>query len=348
MSSTKLILPDNRISPLSRLNRHLKSSAYEDAKFFIFVDEHTYEHCLPQTIAQVAALQEAEFIELPIGEECKSPEVAAQVWQSLLESGADRNSVIVNLGGGCVSDLGGFVAATYKRGIRYINIPTSLLGMVDAAIGGKTALNLSGVKNPVGVFHQPTAVCISPDYLHTLPEADLRAGTVELLKTLLVGGHLNAIPTDGWKTLITDENLAVCAAIKTAIVSQDPTDQGIRKILNFGHTFGHAIEAYSHARKSPLSHGYAVGVGMLCALYLSVHKLGLSETILNDYHSWLRALFPIPHYTLKDTESLLSFMRQDKKNTNGEIRCVLLQALGAAVIDVSVPEAEIRDALLKV
>lgn len=348
MSPTKLFLPDSTISPLSRLNRHLKSAAYHETKFFIFVDEHTYEHCLPQTIAQVDALQEAEFIELPVGEECKSIEVASQVWQSLLESEADRKSVIVNLGGGCVCDLGGFVAATYKRGIRYINIPTSLVGMVDAAMGGKTAINLASVKNSVGVFHHPVAVCVNPDFLNTLPESDLRAGAVEMLKTLLIGGSLSNIPTSGWKSLISKGNLISCADIKMSVVSQDPKDQGIRKILNFGHTFGHAIESYSHLRQTPLSHGYAVGVGMLCALYLSVNKLGLPQTILNDYRSWLMALFPIPHYSLKDTETILSLMRHDKKNSSGEIHCVLMQEIGAAVIDVAVPEVEIRDALLKV
>ncbi|MBR1792226.1 MAG: 3-dehydroquinate synthase [Bacteroidales bacterium] len=348
MPKTKLILPDSRITPLARLNRHLKSVDYKDVKFFILVDEHTYQHCLPQVVAQVEALQEAEFIEVPVGEECKNSEVAVQVWSSLLESGADRQSVIVNLGGGCVSDFGGFVAGTYKRGIRYVNIPTTLVGMVDAAIGGKTALNENGVKNAVGFIHHPVSVCVNPDFLSSLPESDLRAGSVELLKTLLIGGIIDTMPTHGWKQLITNENLTLCAKIKTLIVRQDPDDRDVRRILNLGHTFGHAVESYSHHMGAPLSHGFAVGVGMLCALYLSVAKLGLAESVYDNYKSWITELMPLPHYNLRDTQHLLELMQQDKKNANGEIRCVLLQDIGAAVVDVNVSPLEITDALLQV
>ena len=347
MTNTRLILPEGRISPLARLSRHLSTGAYDDSRFFIFVDENTYTHCLAHLVSHVERLQEAEFVELPVGEECKCAEVASQVWQTLLESGADRQSVIVNLGGGCVSDLGGFVASTYMRGIRHINVPTTLVAMVDAAIGGKTAINLGSEKNMAGTFAMPQAVCIDPVFLETLPDIELRSGAVELLKTLVVGGAIDTMPQGGWEELLSPVNISACANIKSAIVRHDPFDRSVRHILNFGHTFGHAIEAYSHAQRQPLPHGLAVGAGMVCALYLSVHKLGLPMPVLERYRQWIGGLMMLPHYTLRDTEALLSFMHHDKKNHQGSTLCVLLQDIGSAVIDVEVSDIELRDALLQ-
>ncbi len=347
----KTILPSHQ-SPLSRLNRTLAGKAYNNARYFILVDENTYNHCLPQLVAQVEPLQKAEFMEVPIGEECKDIAIATQLWQTLLESGADRNSVLLNLGGGCVSDLGGFVASGYKRGIRYINVPTTLIGMVDAAIGGKTALNLDGYKNQIGFFNPPDIVCINPSFLNTLPDEELFNGVFEMLKTMMIGDpdqyhHLCDMLLGG--TLdIQPGMITTCAEIKAAVVRQDPTDKGIRHILNFGHTFGHAIESFSHQTGHHYGHGTAVGIGMVCALYLSVKKLGLPQSCLDCYRSVATKLIELPHYTLRDTEVLLSFMRQDKKNADGEIRCVLLKELGAPVIDLAVDENEIRDALLKI
>ena len=329
----KTILPSHQ-SPLSRLNRTLVGKAYRDARYFILVDENTYNHCLPQLVAQVEPLQKAEFMEVPIGEECKDIAIATQLWETLLESGADRNSVLVNLGGGCVSDLGGFVASGYKRGIRYINVPTTLIGMVDAAIGGKTALNLNGYKNQIGFFNPPDIVCINPSFLNTLPDEELFNGVFEMLKTMMIGDpdkyeQLCDMLLGGTLDLKPDM-IAACAEIKTAVVKQDPTDKGIRHILNLGHTFGHAIESYSQQTGKP------------------VKKLGLPQACLDHYRSVATKLIELPHYTLRDTEALLSFMRQDKKNADGEIRCVLLKELGAPVIDLAVDENEIRDALLKI
>ena len=324
----KTILPSHQ-SPLSRLNRTLAGKAYRDARYFILVDENTYNHCLPQLVAQVEPLQKAEFMEVPIGEECKDIAIATQLWETLLESGADRNSVLVNLGGGCVSDLGGFVASGYKRGIRYINVPTTLIGMVDAAIGGKTALNLNRYKNQIGFFNPPDIVCINPSFLDTLPDEELFNGVFEMLKTMMIGDpdqyeQLCDMLLGGTLDLKPDM-IAACAEIKTA-----------------------AIESYSQQTDKPYSHGKAIGIGMVCALYLSVKKLGLPLSCLDRYRSVATKLIELPHYTLRDTETLLSFMRQDKKNADGEIRCVLLKEVGAPVIDLAVDENEIRDALLKI
>lgn len=346
------LLIASRCSAFGKLSRTLEGKAYQNARYFILVDENTYNHCLPQLVAQVEPLQKAEFMEVPIGEECKDIAIATQLWETLLESRADRDSVLVNLGGGCVSDLGGFVASGYKRGMRYINVPTTLIGMVDAAIGGKTALNLNGYKNQIGFFNPPDIVCLNPSFLDTLPDEELFNGVFEMLKTMMIGApdqyeQLCDMLLGGTLDLKPDM-IAACAEIKTAVVKQDPTDKGIRHILNLGHTFGHAIESFSHQTDKPYRHGKAIGIGMVCALYLSVKKLGLPQACLDHYRSVATKLIELPHYTLRDTEALLSFMRQDKKNADGEIRCVLLKELGAPVIDLAVDENEIRDTLLKI
>ncbi len=325
---------------LRTLGRELAKEQWQDAKYIILLDENTFQCCLPLLISRVEALQEAEFIEVPVGEECKSLEVAAQVWQTLMEGEANRNAVIVNIGGGCVCDLGGFVAAGYKRGIRYINVPTTLLSMVDAAIGGKTAINFGGVKNSIGHFYRPALTVIESAFLGTLPVEELLNGQMEMVKTAVV-----TTPTLFEQLIAKDDITKVqiieVARLKNVVTQRDPEDHSIRKILNFGHTFGHAIEVYSH-----LPHGVAVGIGMRVAMYLSVKKIGLSEEVYLVYSKWLKSKISMPKYNLKDIEQMLPLMHQDKKNASGTVRCVLLQELGAPVIDVNVSDNEIRDAML--
>lgn len=330
---------------LRALGRELAKPEWEGAKYTILLDENTFQYCLPLLISRVEALQEAEFIEVPVGEECKTLEVAALVWQTLLESGADRQSVIVNLGGGCVCDLGGYVAAGYKRGIRHINVPTSLLAMVDASIGGKTAINFGGIKNSIGHFYPASLICLEPDFLETLPQEELLNGQMEMVKTAAV------TDTEMYEKIISIFNyqfsiIKEVARLKARVVKADPYDHGIRKILNFGHTFGHAIEVFRQ-----LPHGIAVGIGMQVAMYLSIKKVGLSEEVYNTYSQWLSErlshfTFHLSPFTLKDIEHLLPLMHQDKKSADGELRCVLLQEPGAAMIDVTVSDNEVRDAFL--
>ena len=332
---------------LRALGRELAKEEWRDAKYTILLDENTFQHCLPLLISQVEALQEAEFIEVPVGEECKSLEVAAQVWQTLMEGEADRNAVVVNLGGGCVCDLGGFVAAGYKRGIRYIHVPTTLLSMVDAAIGGKTAINFGGVKNSIGHFYPSTLTVIEPAFLETLPQEEMLNGQMEMVKTAAVtdpelyqGLIYHTVPDNSHLSTFISQ-LKNIARLKARIVKVDPYDHSIRKILNFGHTFGHAIEVYRG-----LPHGLAVGIGMKAAMYLSVKKTGLPEEIYNAYSQWLKEQLlsinsQLLSFNLKEIEQMLSLMRQDKKNAAGTVRCVLLQDLGAAMIDVEVSDNEI-------
>ena len=339
-------------SGLRALQRELAKEEWQGAKYTILLDENTFQYCLPLLVSQVEALQEAEFVEVPVGEECKCLEVAAQVWQTLLEGEADRNAVLVNLGGGCVCDLGGFVAAGYKRGIRYINVPTSLLAMVDAAIGGKTAIDFGGVKNSIGHFYPSMLTVIEPSFLDTLPQVELLNGQMEIVKTAAVTDpelfDKLISSTDTFHFSLFTFHLKEIARLKSRIVKTDPYDHGIRKILNFGHTFGHAIEIYCG-----LPHGIAVGIGMKAAMYLSVKKVGLPEAIYNAYSQWLKATLENSNiqysiFNLKDIEQMLPLMHQDKKNTGDTVRCVLLQDLGAAMIDVDVSDNEVRDVLLQI
>ena len=327
---------------LRALGRELAKEEWQNARYTILLDENTFQHCLPLLISSVEALQEAEFIEVPAGEDCKNLEVAAQVWQTLLEGEAERRHVIVNLGGGSVCDLGGFVAAGYKRGIRHIHVPTSLLAMVDAAIGGKTAVDFGGVKNSIGHFYPSSLTVIDPVFLDTLPQKELLNGQMEMVKTAAV------TDPELFERLLSTIHYSLStikevARIKSRIVKADPYDHDIRKILNFGHTFGHAVELYSN-----LPHGIAVGIGMRVAMYLSVKKIGLVEEVYQSYSQWLESQVDIPEYRLKDIERMLSFIHNDKKNSRGSIRCVLLQELGAPMIDVDISDNEIRDALLHI
>lgn len=353
--NTKYIYP-SRISSLVKLNRLLLGKDYVDSKKFIMVDANTYENCIPTLISRVSALEGASFFEVPVGEEAKSVEVAVQLWQALVESEADRDSVIINLGGGCVSDIGGFVAAGYKRGIRYINVPTSLLAMVDASMGGKTAVNIEGVKNQVGFFHQPEAVCFFPAFLETLPEEELVSGLFEMVKTLMLfdAGSYNTLlqlltSSDSEMDDSTlGEYISQCAEFKRSVVAHDPYEKSVRKILNFGHTFGHAIESYSSEQGKQLPHGMAVGIGIACELYLSHKKLRMSVEEYNKFHCLLDSLVGIPKYKLRDAETILNYMRNDKKSRDGVIMCTLLREIGLPVIDVSINENEVRDTLLSI
>ena len=310
---------------LVSLNRMLRREAWHDARYTVLLDENTFENCLPALVSKVDAFQEADFVEVPVGEECKSLEVAAH---------------------GAVCDLGGFVAAGYKRGIRHINVPTSLLAMVDAAIGGKTAIDFGGVKNSIGHFYPAELTVIEPSFLSTLPQPELVNGLMEMVKTAAVCDAQLYARLMADNTIGKDDIMAV-AQLKARVVKADPYDHGIRRILNFGHTFGHAVEVFSD-----LPHGVAVGIGMKVAMYLSVQKIGLSEEIYNAYSQWLKAQLSaigrqMPAYGLKDIEQMLPLMHQDKKNTAEGLRCVLLKEPGAAVIDVTVGDNEVRDAFLK-
>ena len=352
MKQQTIISNSGRISAFKLLNRHLKSKQYNGSKFYILADENTSAHCLPLLVSEVEALQESEFFEVESGEGCKDIDIVQNLWLSLLESGADRNAVIINLGGGTVCDLGGFVAASYKRGIHYINVPTTLLAMVDAAIGGKTAVNVGGVKNQAGFFFNPERVCIEPAFLQTLPQRELLSGTFEIAKTFAVADKaLYSQFCEKWtkNCSIDEEMIYACAKIKDGITTRDFKDTGERKKLNFGHTFGHAIEsAMLKQGHKTFSHGEAVGLGMVYAMCLSTKKTGLPQHIFEDYTKKARTLLGKQHFTSEMANTIIYYMYADKKNADGEIRCVLLKDIGEAVWDVAVTKDEILEAILSI
>jgi 3-dehydroquinate synthase len=307
---------------------------FSNSKIAILVDENTHDHCLEYLITGFEVLATAEVIMLPAGEENKVLEVCFQVWETLTEAGFGRHDLLLNLGGGVVTDLGGFVASVYKRGFAFVHIPTSLLGMVDAAVGGKTGIDLAGYKNQLGTFQEPLATFVDTGFLQTLPDTEWRNGFAELLKHALIADktlwealtQIKNIPLE-----LTADQIRRGVEIKREMVSQDPIESGLRKILNFGHTIGHALESYYLHSDIPLAHGHAVAIGMLLEAQLSVYQANLSQTEFAAIEKCIKQTYPIQIPT--DAEALWTLMQQDKKNANGEVRCCLLNAIGTCVFD---------------
>lgn len=305
---------------------------------FLLVDANTAIHCLPVLLRKVPELGNAVVITVPAGEQCKSVEHLSHVWQSLLNNGADRRSQLFVCGGGAVCDLGGFAAATFHRGISCQLIPTSLLAMVDAAVGGKTAINLGHAKNQVGVFALPEAVYIDPDFLQTLPARELRSGMAEVLKHACLSDSIDLPNGDPFKRTGDEWTRIIAASVayKQSVVAMDPEDRGVRQLLNFGHTLGHAIEAASHASGSePLLHGEAVALGMIGELELSRRYCGLPEDQAAKLVDAVSELFvDIPcEVSLAD---LIPYLALDKKRSNGKVKFTLLKRKGEGQIGVTV------------
>ena len=273
-------------------------------------------------------------IVIKAGEQHKNLQTVQRIWKTLLKHHADRNAMLINLGGGVVTDLGGFAASTYKRGIKFINVPTTLVGMVDAAIGGKTGIDFGGGKNQIGTFAEAEDVLINPVFLETLPERELHSGLAEMLKYgFIADANLLKVNLENYQQFI-----ARAGEIKREIVAQDPTEKGLRKILNFGHTLGHAIESHCLTTDSPLLHGEAVALGMGAALWLSVRQLGLDEKVLHDFEVRLPMLLSEARISLseKDIKPIMSYLVHDKKNKGGKPQFVLLGEVGKPVCDVEV------------
>ena len=334
----RMIISDLHTALLS----YLKESPI--GQVFVLTDANVASH-IPAILCDYPTLI------IAAGEENKSLESAEKVWNFLLTHGATRQALLINIGGGMVTDLGGFVAATYMRGIRRINIPTSLLAMVDASTGGKTGINLGGVKNLVGTFTTPLATLIYPPLLSTLPARELLSGYAEMLKHGLIADAQHwhdllrcEIHTDCWKELgaLVEDSIR----IKENIVSSDFNEQNLRKALNFGHTIGHAIEEAYAAQSRPIAHGYCVLWGMVAELYLSVIKQGLPREILTQMSHLMLTYYGRPECNCKEQEQLIEWMRKDKKNTANaegekEIIFTLLRQIGEPVINQTATTEEI-------
>ncbi len=317
------------------------------SKVFFLVDENTHEHCLPNLLASLSNLEGFEILEVEAGEESKSPEVLVHLYHALTELGADRKSLLVNVGGGVVCDLGGFLAATYMRGISFINFPTSLLAMVDASAGGKTGIDLGPHKNQIGLFARAEQVYVQPQFLETLPKAHVLSGYAEMLKHGLIADKAYFQALVEWAMeaeLPTDAQIEQSIAIKAGLVEADFRESGPRKKLNFGHSLGHALEGACLDQQIPLLHGHAVAFGMMGELWLSKTKLGLDEKEFKQAYAALQTLYGVVSLDL-DQQQLLYLLKGDKKNTSGKLQFVLLPALGEAHVDVEVSAVEASAAL---
>ena len=333
------------------LNRDLTAAISECGhdNLFILTDEKTAQACLP-VIQRYRCLRNARHITVPQGDTNKDLQSLTTIWQYLSENGATRHSLLINLGGGMITDLGGFAAATFKRGIDIINIPTTLLAMVDASVGGKTGINFNGLKNEVGAFCDARYVLLSTTFLKTLDSENLRSGYAEMLKHGLIS------TTERWAELV-NYNLAQpdlaqlqhmvgqSVAVKQDIVAQDPHEHGIRKALNLGHTIGHAFESYAMQQGRPILHGYAVAYGIICELYLSAVKTAFPTDRMRQTVNFIRENYGQMNITCDDYPALLDLMRHDKKNTAGTINFTLLGDIGDIRINQTATEEEIKEAL---
>lgn len=318
-------------------------------KLFVLVDETTEENCLP-LISGLEEIKKGKLIVIGSTDVHKTLETLAYVWTELGNCGGTRHSLLVIIGGGMVTDLGGFAASTFKRGINYINIPTTLLSMVDASVGGKTGINFNGLKNEVGVFNAAKFVIIDTDFLRTLDVANICSGYAEMLKHGLISNEKN------WAELINFEvqapnfdqlrrMVADSVMIKEKIVKEDPQEHGIRKALNLGHTIGHAFESLSLAENRPVLHGYAVAWGLVCELYLSTLKCGFPMDKLQQTVSYIKENYGIFNFDCNEYERLYEFMLHDKKNSAGIINFTLLGGIGDIRINQTASKKEIFEVL---
>ena len=329
------------------LNSHISDRKYSN--IFVLADSHSNEHCVPRFLPFLAEEIPIEIVEFESGESSKNIETCVQIWNILTELGADRKSLIINVGGGVVTDLGGFVASTFKRGIDFIHVPTTLLAMVDASVGGKNGVDLGSLKNQIGVINVPQTVLIDTDYLETLPQNEMRSGLAEMLKHGLIHDKdyweqfldLGAIDFSDFDALIFRS-----IEIKNEIVMQDPTENGIRKALNFGHTLGHAIESYflESEHKPTLLHGEAIAAGMILEGFISMQKNLLSEAEYAQIKYVISDIFGTLAFEQSDIEPILELLIHDKKNEYGNIQFSLIEGIGNIKINQSVENKLINDA----
>ena len=321
------------------LNSFLSESKYSN--IFIIVDNNTEEFCLSKFLPYLQTDLTIEIMEFEAGEPNKNIETCVQLWNVLTELGADRKSLVINLGGGVVTDLGGFVASTFKRGVDFIHIPTTLLSMVDASVGGKNGVDLGNLKNQIGVINVPKMVLIDTQYLDTLSKSEMRSGLAEMLKHGLI------YDKDYWEKFLDlkaidfadfDELIYRSVEIKNEIVTEDPTEKNIRKALNFGHTLGHAIESYflENENKTTLLHGEAIAIGMILESYISLEKGLLTSIEYLVIKSTIKAIYDAVVFEENDIAPILELLIHDKKNEYGNIQFALIDGIGKIKINQSV------------
>lgn len=324
-------------------------SECEHDRIFVLTDETTQQLCWPK-IKNFKALTNSTPIIIKATDTHKNLDTLSQVWQALSNGGATRHSLMINLGGGMVTDLGGFAASTFKRGIDFINIPTTLLAMVDASVGGKTGINFGGLKNEIGVFSDSRVVIINTQFLDTLDHDNICSGYAEMLKHGLISDERT------WAELVTfnldnpdlsqlQRMVAESIKVKERIVEADPHEHGIRKALNLGHTMGHAFESFAMRRGTPILHGYAVAYGLISELYMSARKTAFPTDRMHQTVRFIRENYGTLNITCDDYPTLIELMHHDKKNTSGIINFTLLGNVGDIRINQTANEEEIKEAL---
>ncbi len=315
---------------------------------FVITDENTRRDCWPLLQPWLAEQTSVQHISVPAGELHKHLGTCQSIWQQMFEAGLGRKACVLNLGGGVIGDMGGFAAATYKRGIDFIQIPTTLLSQVDASVGGKLGIDFYELKNSIGVFTNPQAVWIDPRFLQTLPTREIRSGYAEIIKHALIADQaqweelqqLKDLQEADWPSII-----PASVAIKREIVLADPQEQGLRKALNFGHTIGHAIESYWLPTKQRLLHGEAIAAGMIAEAWISTQLAGLSEAELAQIAQYLLTIYGHQAIPEDAFEQLLAWMQQDKKNDDSRINFTLLERCGKARVNATASEELIREAM---
>ena len=320
---------------------------HDYSQLLILVDRNTNDHCLPVIQAAIPDIVDYDIIEVDPGEENKNIDFCIGVWKTMLDFGADRKALMMNLGGGVVTDMGGFAASTYKRGIDFLNVPTTLLSQVDASVGGKTGIDLDNVKNIIGTFSQPKAVFISNKFLETLDDRQILSGFAEVIKHGLIKDKDLFIRCKAVNLPEIPEGLVYdSVVIKNSVITEDPTEKGIRKVLNFGHTIVHAIEGYSLVNDvNPLLHGEAIAIGMVCEAYLSYKCNNLEKSELDEIVSYLQSIYPSYQLNSAIYPELLDLMKNDKKNEGNKLGFALLRSIGDCDFNKFVEEDAIVESL---
>jgi len=317
------------------------------SRVVVLCDAHTRIYCLPELVEKLS-LAEPQVITVPAGEAYKNLDTCRIIWRNMMDRQLDRQALLLNLGGGVIGDMGGFCAATFKRGIRFIQIPTTLLSMVDASIGGKLGIDFAQIKNSIGLFQNPEGVFIHTGFLQSLPPREWRSGFAEMIKHALIGNatQWNTMKQlENLSDLVLEDHLRLSLEVKKRIVEIDPREQGERKLLNFGHTIGHAIESYFLKQDEPLLHGEAIAVGMICEAYLSHVFCNFPLEELSHLSRLIHRIFGTSEIPAKSFHSLLPLMQNDKKNAGGQIRFALLKRPGEGIWDHACPEDIILESL---
>ncbi|MEM7658612.1 MAG: 3-dehydroquinate synthase [Bacteroidota bacterium] len=315
------------------------------SQVLVLVDPNTHQHCYPRLRSHLPTHQ---IVKIPAGESHKTLATCEKIWQQMTDLALDRNAIVLNLGGGVIGDMGGFVAATYKRGIDFVQVPTTLLSQVDASVGGKLGVDFRGFKNHIGLFKEPQGVFIDPDFLNTLSVRELRSGFAEVIKHHLI------YDAPAWAELVTVQDLSSLdwsqlvrhsVDIKERIVAEDPFEKGLRKALNFGHTIGHAIESHYLESEAPLLHGEAIAIGMIAESFLSMKAGHLNPSAYDQIQQFFLRHYGHVSLDPEAYPAIWERMKNDKKNLGGKVLCTYLDGIGTPLVNQSIEQERALDAL---